>query len=48
VKITELLDREVDVREAELNMYMAEYEHITGRAKLLLNSGILNKNSGGR
>ncbi|WP_041262249.1 TolC family protein [Flexistipes sinusarabici] len=41
VKITELLDREVDVRQAELNMYMAEYELITGRARLLLNSGIL-------
>lgn len=41
VKITELLDREVDVKQAELSMYMAEYELISGKAELLLNSGIL-------
>jgi len=41
IKITELLDREVDVKQAELSLYMAEYELITSKARLLLNSGIL-------
>ncbi|TYB33792.1 MAG: TolC family protein [Flexistipes sinusarabici] len=41
IKITELLDREVDVKQAELSLYMAEYELITSKARLLLNAGIL-------
>jgi len=40
-KITDLLDREVDVKNAELSLYMAEYELIESKAKLYKVSGIL-------
>lgn len=40
-KITDLLDREVDVKNAELALYMAEYELIESKTKLYKASGIL-------
>jgi outer membrane protein TolC len=40
-KITDLLDREVDVKEAELGMYMSKYDLILSKAKLLFAAGIL-------
>ncbi len=40
-KITDLLDREVDVKNAELALYMAEYELIESKTKLYKAAGIL-------
>ncbi|MGA1846150.1 TolC family protein [Deferribacter abyssi] len=41
VKVTELLDREVEVKEAELKLYMAEYELIVNKARLMFAVGLL-------
>lgn len=40
-RITDLLDREVDVKNAELALYMAEYELIESKTKLYKAAGIL-------
>ncbi|KAA0258614.1 TolC family protein [Deferribacter autotrophicus] len=40
-KVTELLDREVEVKEAELKLYMAEYDLIVDKARLMLAAGLL-------
>ncbi|MCA1980363.1 MAG: TolC family protein [Calditerrivibrio sp.] len=41
-KITDLLDREFDVKNAELGLYNAEYELIESKARLYKTVGILN------
>lgn len=41
-KITDLLDREFDVKNAELGLYNAEYELIESKARLYKTIGILN------
>lgn len=40
-KVTELLDREVDLKQAELSLYMSEYQHIVEKAGLHLATGSL-------
>jgi len=41
-KVTELLDREVDLKQAELSLYMSEYQQIIEKAGLHLATGTLN------
>lgn len=40
-KVTELLDREVEVKEAELRLLMAEYDLIVAKARLLFATGMI-------
>ncbi|MGA1862470.1 TolC family protein [Deferribacter thermophilus] len=40
-KVTELLDREVEVKEAELRLLMAEYDLIVAKARLLFAIGMI-------
>lgn len=40
-KVTELLDREVDLKQAELGIYMAEYELTISRVQLKFATGLL-------
>ncbi|PLX67567.1 MAG: TolC family protein [Denitrovibrio sp.] len=40
-KVTELLDREVDLKQAELSLYMSEYQQIVEKAGLHLATGSL-------
>lgn len=41
-RITDLLDREYDVKNAELGLYMAEYEMVESKARLYKAAGLLN------
>ncbi|PLX71545.1 MAG: TolC family protein [Denitrovibrio sp.] len=41
-KVTELLDREVDVKQAELKLYISEHQQIVEKAGLHLAAGTLN------
>jgi len=41
-RITDLLDREYDVKDAELGLYMAEYEMVESKARLYKAAGLLN------
>ncbi len=42
LKVTDLLDREVETKEAELGRYKSTFDLILGKAKLLFAAGILN------
>jgi hypothetical protein len=39
--VTDLLDREVEEREAELGLYKSQYDLIISNAKLLFAAGVL-------